>query len=154
MKNSLIFLFILSSLFLFSCKKKENTDNNPASTKVFRLKNNGVLFTINTPGVSVNQNAIGISAGTIDTTGNYYQMGIKRNLLPGTYQYTGGMDDPFTFIIISDQLTYVVNHGNITVLSNDTIQKKIEFNFEFEMLEDNSHLDTIQITEGNATISY
>lgn len=156
MKNTFTLLLVFSSLLLFSCKKKENnpSTNNPASTNVFRLKNNGVLFTTNNPGVSTNQTMIGINAGVISETGTTYQLGIKKNLLPGTYPYTGSIEDPLTFTIISDQLIYVENHGSITVLSNDTVLKKIAFNFEFEMLEDNSHSDTLQITEGNATISY
>ncbi len=95
-----------------------------------------------------------MTAGTIGETGNYYQIGVKKNLLPGTYAYEGGIDDVIQYIMISDQLTYVVNHGTITVLSNDTILKRMEFDFEFEMLEDNTHSDTIQITEGHAKVSY
>lgn len=149
----ILFILLLS---IGACKKKENAPvtNNPSSTNVFRLKNNGVLFTTNNPGVSTNQTMIGINAGVISETGTSYQLGIKKNLLPGTYPYTGSIDDPLTFTIISDQLIYVENHGSITVLSNDTVLKKIVFNFEFEMLEDNSHSDTLQITEGSATISY
>lgn len=156
MKNFLILLLVFSFLPATSCKKKKNTPNtgNPASTTVFRLKHNGVLFTTNNPNVETNSSMVSITAGIIGETGNYYILGIKKNLLPGTYSYTGSIDDALTFTIISDQLIYVENHGSITILSNDTVLKKMEFNFEFEMLEDNSHSDTIQITEGKGMISY
>ena len=157
MKNHFLVL-LFASFLAFSCKKeKKPVDKNnetPTSVNSFRLKHNGVLYSTNAPGVSANNTMIGITAGTIGETGNYYQLGITRNLLPGTYEYTGSMEDPMVFLIFSDQLTFTENEGSITILSNDTILKKIEFDFEFEMLENNSHSDTILVTEGHAKISY
>jgi hypothetical protein len=97
---------------------------------------------------------IGITAGTLSETGNYYQIAVNRDLSPGTYEHTGGISDPMVFMIFSNQLVFSENEGTITILSNDTILKKIEFDFEFEMLENNSHSDTILVTEGHAKISY
>lgn len=158
MKINLL-LLILITLLAFSCKKKENeTKSNETptsdSSNSFSLKHNGVLYSTNDPNVATNNVMIGITAGVVSETGNYYQLGINRNLLPGTYEYTGSGDDPMVFLILSDQMTFSENEGSITILSNDTLLKKIEFNFEFEMLESNSHSDTILITEGHAKISY
>lgn len=97
---------------------------------------------------------IGITAGILSETGNYYQLAVNRNLSPGTYQYTSGTSDPMVFMVFSNQVLFSENHGSVTILSNDTILKKIEFDFEFEMLETNSHSDTIQVTEGHAKVSY
>lgn len=151
---ALFFFIIIAS---FSCKKdKDTASSNTNSTFVnsFSLKHNGALYFSNSPAVSANNTWIGVNAGTIGETGNYYQLGVKRNLIPGTYEYTGSMDDAVVFLVISDQLVYTENHGSITVLSNDTVLKKMEFDFEFEMWEDNTHSNTIQITEGHAKISY
>lgn len=152
---SVLLLFI--TMFSFSCKKdKDKAPSNTNGTFVnsFSLKHNGVLYSTNSPAVSANTTWIGVNAGTIGETGNYYQLGVKRNLLPGTYEYTGSIDDAVLFLVISDQLVYAENHGSITVLSNDTVLKKMEFDFEFEMLEDNSHSDTIQVTEGHCKVHY
>ncbi len=157
MKNYLLILLSISCLVFASCKKKETTksdENNPAFINSFRLKHNGVFYSTNSPAVSANNSWIGVNAGTLGETGNYYQLGVKRNLLPGTYEYTGSIDDAALFMIISDQLVFSENHGSITILSNDTVSRKMEFNFEFEMLEDNTHSDTIRITEGHAKVSY
>lgn len=158
MKNKLITLFSFSVLLIASCEKKDHSPNsgtaNPDSITQFRLKHNGILFTTYHPEVALNEFMIGIAAGVPGETGNYYQLGIRRNIQPGTYEYTGSIDDPFTFMILSDQLVFTEEHGSVTVLSNDTILKKIVFNFEFEMLENNSNSDTIQITEGFGNIDY
>lgn len=156
MKKELILLFSLTFFLLAACKKDDTTSktNTPATSNPFSLKHNGILFTTYNPNIALNEFMIGITAGTIGETGNFYQLGIRRNIQPGTYEYTGSIDDPIVFLIISDQLVYTEEHGSLTVLSNDTILKKIEFNFEFEMLENNSNSDTIQITEGYGKISY
>lgn len=157
MKQHIFILLSLSLLVFGACKKKkEEKPKSDATVFVdsFSLKQDGVLYTTNSPDASSNTAWIGVTAGTIGETGNFYQVGVKKNLLPGTYEYQGGMDDVIQFIMISDQLVYSVNHGSITVLSNDTVLKQMEFDFEFEMLEDNSHSDTIQITEGHAKIVY
>ena len=157
MKQHIFILLSLSLLVFGACKKKkEEKPKSDATVFVdsFSLKQDGILYTTNSPDASSNPAWIGVTAGTIGETGNFYQIGIKKNLLPGTYEYQGGMDDVIQFIMISDQLVYSVNHGSITVLSNDTVLKQMEFDFEFEMLEDNSHSDTIQITEGHARVNY
>ncbi|MDF3028824.1 MAG: hypothetical protein K0S23_3131 [Fluviicola sp.] len=156
MKSKLILLFGLTLFSLSACKKDNTTPetSTPATSNPFSLKHDDILFTTYNPNVTLNEFMIGITAGTIGETGNFYQLGIKRNIQPGTYEYTGSTDDPIVFLIISDQLVFTEEHGSLTVLSNDTILKKIVFNFEFEMLENNSHSDTIQITEGFGNIDY
>lgn len=155
MKNTLILIFGLSFFLLTACKKDTSPETNtPATSNSFRLKHDGILFTTYNPNVALNEFMIGITAGTIGETGNFYQLGIRRNIQPGTYEYTGSIDDPIVFLMISDQLVFTEERGSVTVLSNDTILKKIEFNFEFEMQENNSNSDTIQITEGYGKISY
>ncbi|MGV3609996.1 MAG: hypothetical protein ACO1N0_03535 [Fluviicola sp.] len=157
MKKQLFLFLSISVLLVPACKKKEKdpkSNETPTTVNSFRLKHNGVLYSTNAPNVSVNNMMVGITAGVVSETGNYYQLAVNRDLLPGTYEYTGSGDDAMVFFILSDQLTFSENEGSITVLSNDTILKKIVFNFEFEMLESNSHSDTILITEGNAKISY
>jgi hypothetical protein len=157
MKKYIFILLSLSLLGFTACKKeKKEKPKSDATVFVdsFSLKQDGVLYTTDSPELATNATWIGVTAGTIGETGNFYQLGVKRNLLPGTYEYEGGINDVVQFIMISDQLVYSVNHGSITVLSNDTVLKQMEFDFEFEMLEDNSHSDTIQITEGHAKIVY
>lgn len=58
------------------------------------------------------------------------------------------------FILISDQLVYVVKYGNTNVVSKDTVLKRMEFDFELEMHKENTHLNTIRITEGHAKVNY
>lgn len=157
MKNHIFILLSLSLLAFTACKKeKKETPKSDATVfnDSFSLKQDGVLYTTNSPDVAANNTWIGVTAGTIGETGNFYQIGVQKNLLPGTYEYQGGMDDVIQYLMISDQLVYVINHGSVTVISNDTVLKRMEFDFEFEMYEDNTHLDTIQITEGHARISY
>lgn len=158
MNNKLIFLISISISFLAfqACKKEKKSTSSATSffSTSFSLKHNGMLYTTNSPNVTTNSSWLGITAGTIGATGNYYQIGINKHLTPGTYQYTGSMDDVMVFLVISNQVIYAENHGSITILSNDTVAKRMEFNFEFEMLENNTHADTIQITEGHAKISY
>lgn len=158
MNNKLIFLISVSISFLAfqACKKEKKSTSSATSSfsTSFSLKHNGILYTTNSPNVTTNSSWLGITAGTIGATGNYYQLSLRKNLLPGTYEYEGGINDVMTFLVFSDQLVYTINHGSITVVSNDTILKRLEFNFEFEMLEDNTHADTIQITEGHARILY
>jgi hypothetical protein len=158
MKKHLLILLSIAILVFTACKKKETNQQSDGNNQIwgnsFSLKHNGIFYSTNSPSVSANATWIGVNAGAVGETGNYYQLGVKRNLLPGTYEYTGSIDDAVLFLVISDQLVYAENHGSITVLSNDTILKKMEFNFEFEMLEDNSHSDTIQVTEGHGKISY
>jgi hypothetical protein len=157
MKNHIFILLSLSLFALTACKKeKKEKPKSDATVFVdsFSLKQDGVLYTTNSPDVAANNTWIGVTAGTIGETGNFYQIGVQKNLLPGTYEYQGGMDDVIQYLMISDQLVYVINHGSVTVVSNDTVLKRMEFDFEFEMYEDNTHLDTIQITEGHARISY
>lgn len=157
MKQHIFILLSLSLLVFGACKKKkEEKPKSDATVFVnsFSLKQDGVFYTTDSPDISSNNTWVGITAGTIGETGNFYQIGVKKNLLPGTYEYEGGMDDVIQYIMISDQLVYVINHGNVTVVSNDTVLKRMEFDFEFEMYEDNTHLDTIRITEGHAKVNY
>lgn len=157
MKNHIFILLSLSLLAFTACKKeKKETPKSDATVfnDSFSLKQDGVLYTTNSPDVAANNTWIGVTAGTIGETGNFYQIGVQKNLLPGTYEYQGGMNDVIQYLMISDQLVYVINHGSVNVVSNDTVLKRMEFDFEFEMYEDNTHLDTIQITEGHARISY
>lgn len=156
--NKVIFILLSLSLPGFTACKKEKKEKPKSDASVFvdsfSLKQDGVLYTTDSPNTSSNNTWIGVTAGTIGETGNYYQIGVHKNLLPGTYEYEGGMDDVIQYMMISDQLVYVINHGNLIVISNDTILKRMEFDFEFEMYEDNTHLDTIRITEGHARVSY
>lgn len=157
MKISYFVLISFITILSFSCKKDKDivpSNTNGTFFNSFSLKHNGVLYSSNSPTVSANNTWIEVDAGVPGETGNYYQLGVKRNLLPGTYEYTGSIDDAVLFLVISNQLVYTENHGSITVLSNDTVLKKMEFDFEFEMLENNTHSDTIQITEGHCKIHY
>ncbi|AEA44363.1 hypothetical protein [Fluviicola taffensis] len=153
-------LFTTLALFILctSCKKKEEntptaqTPNTPISNNLFSLKGDGVPFTTNNAEVSSNEQTIGVSVGFISETSDYYSLGIKKDLAPGTYSYNG--NDSFSFIMYSYDYFYRVDSGSITILSNDTILKKMEATFEFEMMETDYHSDTIQITEGHLNISY
>ena len=84
MKQHIFILLSLSLLVFGACKKKkEEKPKSDATVFVnsFSLKQDGVFYTTDSPDISSNSTWVGITAGTIGETGNFYQIGVKNRVL-------------------------------------------------------------------------
>jgi hypothetical protein len=160
-----IILFTTLSLFILfsSCKKKEkdSVTNNPTSTNTnsFTLKKDGVPYTAGKINISDTTPYIGIQAHISPTQVNMetYSMSLDKYIQPGIYDEENSpisLSSICAFIhIYNAQQVFLMDDGEINILSNDTVNKTIEFNFKFTLNED---LGTgiVQITDGHCKVHY
>lgn len=94
-----------------------------------------------------------INAGKYQLSSGFYTIGIRKNILPGAYTYQFGNSSDLTHFAYypNSQTAYGADHGTFQVLSNDTIAKRIEFKFQFDIY---SPSDTIHVTQGHIIASY
>lgn len=163
MKKLIFILLSVSLLAIGACKKKEkDTTGSPSSganSNSFTLKKDGTPYAAGQILVSIQNEYIGIQAHLSPTQENVqtYSMSLNEHVQPGTYNDDNSpisLSSICAFIhIYNGQQVFYMDNGELTVLSNDTVAKKIEFNFKMKLQED---LGTgiVQITEGHAKISY
>lgn len=157
--NHLGILFILL-LSIGSCKKKESPiikAPTTVSNNVFKLKKDGVPYSANYINVSsFDPDFVTVQTQTVylDTYNNTYGVTIWKSISPGTYLLEDGVSNYFTIIHSQDQNTgFGWEHGTLTVLSNDTIQKVMQCNFEVKLFNDEIN-QYPEITDGEMTIYY
>jgi hypothetical protein len=149
-----IFFLSLTLIFFFlSCKKKEMETVN--SKNYFILKNNGKFISFPDTHITDNGTINVIGTGSTFLKTGFCMLPIRKDLSPGTYEYENTNNTPFSFTyFVNQQLAYVINKGSIKVVTNDTVSRKMELRFEIELYDSNTHLDTIQITEGHTVVNY
>lgn len=159
MKNIFVIAFIFPLLFVVSCKKETPTKstNSPASNNSFTLKKEGIPYTANFVFVSlVDEDVLGFETRIIynEVSNNTYAGFIRRSIQPGTYALTDGESEYFSLFHIQDENTmFGWSHGSLTVLSNDTVTKVMQCNFEMTLYND--EIDQYpEITDGSMTIHY
>lgn len=163
MKNQLLILLSLSFLLFSSCKKEEK-DSHPGATiysNTFTLKKDGVPFSAGQISVTSSDSSeyIGIQAHLNSNQVNIqtYSMSLYKDIQPGTYNESNSansLSDVCAFVHIYNELqVFVMEDGEITVLSNDTAAKIIEFDFRLE-LHESVGPGIVHITEGHCKANY
>lgn len=149
----------LSAFILFtSCKKQDTQKADP--NYQFSLKRDGVLINLGPSHASIGNTAMGefiyIHAQSPSSKIGMCHTGIRKNIAPGTYTYNfSSSTNLIPFVYYPDSNTsYYADHGTFHVISNDTIARRIELRFQFELYENATHSDTIQVTEGHIIASY
>lgn len=157
--KKIIYLPFLALLVSTACKKHETQQLDP--NYQFYFKRDGVLLNLGRSHSSVGNTTSGdfifISAQSPSSKIGMSHTGIRKNIAPGTYTYQFGSPEylliPFVYYPNSNT-SYYADHGTLHVLSNDTIARRIEFKFQFELYDSATHSDTIQVTEGHIIASY
>jgi hypothetical protein len=84
-------------------------------------------------------------------------MSLNKHVQPGTYDENNSpnsLSDICAFVHIYNELqVFIMDDGEITVLSNDTIAKTIEFNFKFDLYQ-NLGSGIVHVTKGHCKIDY
>jgi len=163
MKRYLPLILSLSFLIATACKKKETTPKspNPANSNSFTLKKDGVPYSAGQILITSSETSeyIGITAhlNAVQQNIQSYSMNLNKHIQPGTYDETNSpisLSDICAFVHIYNELqVFYMDDGKITILTNDTVAKKIEFNFKLNLLETTGP-ESVSITEGHAKISY
>lgn len=159
MKTNQLFILFFLLLSIGACKKKESpTPETPTvSNNIFKLKKDGVPYSANYINVSSFDPdflTVQTQAVYLDVYNNTYGVTIWKSIPPGTYLLEDGVSNYFTIIHSQDQNTgFGWEHGTVTVLSNDTIQKVIHCNFEIKLSNDEIN-QYPEITDGDMTVHY
>jgi hypothetical protein len=160
MRITCLSIFVFALVVMTSCKKETPTKTtDPPSTPIsqnnFTLKKEGALYSPNYIFVSqVDDDVLSVETYMVfqQPENNTYAIMIKRSIEPGTYLLEDGESEYFSIYHIQDANTYFGwEHGALTVLSNDTVQKVLHCNFEAKLFND--EIDQYpEVTDGEMTI--
>lgn len=158
MKINHLSLLLLLFFFSGSCKKDKNTPKSTISTNSnsFFLKKDNIGFTPLYLEVSDPfQYAISIAAvENPQSNANVYSFLIDKNIPVGNYNYetlTEEYDCWFSYTAPNFDLCYI-NDGSFEIIQQDTVQKILEMNFQFEMEDSNGQI--YHVTEGHFKVHY
>ncbi len=138
-----IFIICFTCFTFFSCKKENATNNLPSKNLTyFMLKKDGVPYSANFLNVTevISDNSIYIEALTTPSNiaNNSYALTVRRNIVPGTYAIIEGESSDFSLYHFRDENSeFGPDTGQITIISNDTILKKMHATFELSLYNDN-----------------
>lgn len=157
MKRTFYIILLLLPV-LFSCKKETETKTPTGSLNNFSLKKDGFPFSSNALYLTlVDENTIYFESylnPTQQVQFNSYAGTVRRDITPGTYQIVDGESADFILYHLDiDSNYYGPGNGTFTVISNDTINKIIEANFELDLYNDGVELYPL-ITEGYLKFHY
>lgn len=156
---------LLTTLSLFmllsSCKKPETKPKTNATGPItgnstFFLKKDGVPF--NTGYIETGdflEFAVDIyAAANSQSNADVYSFIIQKEVPVGIYDYETLVEEYgcwFSYSTPTNDLCYI-NNGTFEIVTQDTIQKVLDMNFQFEMEDSNGQ--TYQVTEGKLKAYY
>jgi|GEM_PF-5996289 len=158
MKITLLSILAFLTFTISSCKK-ENVKPAPtgsSSTDSFLLLENGVPFLakkIIIESAWTGHTKIDARSVPNEPHNKAYNMSLRNDLQPGEYSHNQVPGGTFTLSYYKPGQSFVINHGTIHILSNDTVAKKMDFTFEAELVDIMSN-DNIQVTNGKSTVYY
>lgn len=157
MKIIRLSLLVLLTITFSSCKKenKKPSAANPEANSFFLVQNN-TAFIAKKVIVSGGANEyVQIDAKSIPNKpyDKAYNMNLRTDLQPGDYAHNEHLTGTFSLTYSAPGQSFLLDHGTIHVLSNDTIVKRMVFNFEAGLVNIMSG-DSIQVTGGKAIINY
>ena len=157
MKTSFLSLLIFFAIIVPGCKKEnpKPSSTSAGTTSSFILLRNGNLFVAKKTIVTSDwTDYIQIEARSLpNQTYNAFNMLLRKDLQPGEYSHTQLPGGTFSLGYTTQGQSFVINHGTINILSNDTAAKQMEFQFEAELVDIMS-TDNLQISNGKSTIYY
>lgn len=151
--KKIIYLPFFLLVFSTSCQKKAL---NPAKTiheNQLSLKSNGKLQALPVSASVLTPSSLTIEAGSTALSSGKYEMYIRSDISPGFYEY-GASSSLLSFYFLKDNKVYETYDGTFRILSNDTVAKRLEFQFQLKLYNVNFPSDQYKITEGNVTVSY
>ncbi|MNU62914.1 hypothetical protein D3C71_521540 [compost metagenome] len=154
MKKLLYLPFLILALST-SCKKEEHNPVKTIHENQLSLKRNGKLqaLTVSTSWFNPDQTIL-IEAGSSTTNSGLYQMYFQSDISPGFYEYGASSLPILAFNFYKGNKSYEAYDGTFHVLSNDTVARRLEFQFKIKLYYVNFPSDHYKITEGHVVANY
>ncbi|MNK02235.1 hypothetical protein D3C87_200550 [compost metagenome] len=151
--SMLVFLAVAIS----SCKKenKKPSDPNLDANSFFLMQNNSAFIAKKMIVSGGTNEHFQISARSIPNKpyDKVFEMDIKKNLQPGEYAHNQSSTSIFGLNYFAPANSFLLNHGTIIILSNDSMARRMKFTFEAELVNIMSS-ESMQITSGKCTVNY
>lgn len=156
MKKLLYLPFLILALST-SCKKKEHNPVKTIHENQLSLKRNGKLqtFKVSTAWLTPpNETILIINTESPTSNSGQYQLFLKRDIPPGFYEF-GASNQPLTqFNYFEGNNYYETYDGTLHILSNDTVARRIELQFQTKLYYPYYPSNHYKITEGYVVANY